>query len=99
MQAVRNGGSCCAGAWSLCQQPGTMAARYIYAVLFVIANVSAWWLRANPKEFYYRQRKSGCDGNRDCLASEAVLMISLAFFVSLKSFTSPKKLFIFISLY
>jgi len=69
-------------AWSFCQHPGPMDARYIYAALFLIGNVLAWVLRENPKPFFVGQRHSGCHGNRDCLASEAVLMISFANFVS-----------------
>lgn len=95
MRTERNGGSGGSGwldAWSTTaiacyafyQQMGPMDARYVYGGLFLIGNFIAWLLRENPTLLFQRQRLSGCKGNRDCFAAEAVLMVSFSFFVSFK---------------
>lgn len=69
-----------------------MSARYVYAGIFFLANIVAWVERENPITYFRGQRLiSGCEGNRDCLAAEAVLIISLALFVS--SFFFSKQTF------
>jgi len=74
---------------------GPMHARYVYGVLFLIANFTAWGLRENPILFFDIQRRSGCHGNRDCFAAEAVLMISFTLFVSFQFYFHPMKHFVF----
>jgi hypothetical protein len=60
-----------------------MIARYIYTLIFFLGNIFAWAVRDNHiSTFFERQRLNGCEGNRDCLATEAILIISLVFFVS-----------------
>jgi hypothetical protein len=81
------------GCYSFYQHMGPMHARYVYGVLFLIANFTAWGLRENSILFFQRQRLSGCRGNRDCFAAKAVLMISFTFFVSFQF--SPYETFCF----
>ena len=66
--------------------PNPMVARYFYAILFLLASLSAWAVRENHITFFEGQRLIGCLGNRDCLAAEVVLIISLTSFVSFKTF-------------
>ena len=66
--------------------PNPMVARYFYAILFLLASLSAWAVRENHITFFEGQRLNGCLGNRDCLAAEVVLIISLTSFVSFKTF-------------
>jgi hypothetical protein len=51
-------------------------------VLFLLANIFAWVVRQSHVAFFEGQRHTGCHGDRDCLAAEGVLMISLTSFVS-----------------
>ncbi|KAG0528382.1 hypothetical protein BDA96_05G006300 [Sorghum bicolor] len=85
------------GCYSSYQHMGPMHARYVYGVLFLIANFTAWGLRENPILFFDIQRRSGCHGNRDCFAAEAVLMISFTLFVSFQFYFHPMKHFLFFS--
>ncbi|CAM0152407.1 unnamed protein product [Urochloa decumbens] len=59
-----------------CRFPSPMSVRYIYTLLFLLANVFAWVIRENHVTFFDRQRRSGCHGNHDCLAADGVLVIS-----------------------
>ncbi|KAG2582466.1 hypothetical protein PVAP13_6KG110870 [Panicum virgatum] len=70
--------SCCN---RFCQSPSPMVARYFYAILFLLANLSAWSVRENHMTFFEGQRLNGCLGDRDCLAAEVVLIISLTSFL------------------
>ncbi|XP_020394983.1 serine incorporator 3 isoform X2 [Zea mays] len=74
----------------LFQGPSPMIVRYVYAVLFLLANLSAWLTRENGISYFISQRVSGgCHGDRGCLAAEAVLVMSqtfcLFFFIMLLS--------------
>lgn len=64
-----------------CQHPNPMRVRFVYAALFLVANVLAWVTRESRVTFYQGQRLNGCHGDRDCLAADAVLLISFASFV------------------
>ncbi|CAM0152180.1 unnamed protein product [Urochloa decumbens] len=64
-----------------CQGSTPMMARYIYAVLFLLCSISAWTVRENHITFFEGQRLNGCLGDRDCLAAEVVLIISLTSFL------------------
>ncbi|XP_066340815.1 uncharacterized protein [Miscanthus floridulus] len=64
-----------------CPSLTTLSARYVYAGIFFLANIVAWVERENPITYFMGQRLSGCEGHRDCLAAEGVLIISLAFFL------------------
>lgn len=70
--------------WLLfCQGPSPMKARYVYAVLFLLANLSAWLMRENRISYYLAQRGNArCHGDQGCLAAQSVLTISLTFCVS-----------------
>jgi serine incorporator 1/3 len=59
-----------------------MNVRYLYAALFLLANVVAWFSRENHSSYFLNQRVGGCQGDRDCYAAESVLATSHAFFVS-----------------
>ncbi|CAM0145676.1 unnamed protein product [Urochloa decumbens] len=59
-----------------CRFPSPMSVRYIYTLLFLLANVFAWVIRESHVTFFERQRRSGCHGNHDCLAADGVLVIS-----------------------
>ena len=66
-----------------CQGLSPMNVRYLYAAIFLVANLSAWFARENTASYYLKQRLSGaCQGDRGCLAAESVLVASHAFFVS-----------------
>lgn len=65
-----------------CDGPGPMFSRYIYAFIFLIANISAWVVRENHAMLIEGQRLKGCLGDRDCLAAEVVMILSLTSFVS-----------------
>nr|CAB3450286.1 unnamed protein product [Digitaria exilis] len=64
-----------------CQHPNPMGVRFVYAALFLVANVLAWVIRESRVTFYQGQRLNGCHGDRDCLAADAVLVISFASFL------------------
>ncbi|CAL4889030.1 unnamed protein product [Urochloa decumbens] len=64
-----------------CQGPSPMFARYIYSLLFLLANFLAWAVRENHITFFQGQRLNGCLGNRDCLEAEVVMTISLTSFI------------------
>lgn len=67
---------------ALCPRDVTpMCARYMYAGVFLIANILAWLVREEHVKFFEGQRHSGCQGRRDCLAAEAVLITSHTSFV------------------
>nr|CAB3488841.1 unnamed protein product [Digitaria exilis] len=63
-----------------CQHPNPMRVRYVYATLFLVANVFAWVTRESRVTFFQGQRLNGCHGDRECLAADAVLIISFASF-------------------
>ncbi|KAL5661112.1 hypothetical protein ACJX0J_028237, partial [Zea mays] len=65
-----------------CQGLSPMNVRYLYAAIFLVANLSAWFARENTVSYYLKQRLSGaCQGDRGCLAAESVLVASHAFFL------------------
>uniref|UniRef100_K3ZLM8 Serine incorporator n=1 Tax=Setaria italica TaxID=4555 RepID=K3ZLM8_SETIT len=82
----------------ICQHPSPMAVRYVYSVLFLLANLFAWVVRQSRVTFFQGQRRGGCHGDRDCLAAEGVLIISLTTFVSSQKkilLISPNNMHIF----
>ncbi|AQK82283.1 Serinc-domain containing serine and sphingolipid biosynthesis protein [Zea mays] len=64
-----------------CQGLSPMNVRYLYAAIFLLANLSAWFARENTVSYHLKQRLSGCQGDRGCLAVESVLVASHAFFL------------------
>ncbi|KAB1201415.1 putative serine incorporator [Morella rubra] len=56
-------------------------ARYIYALLFLIATLLAWAARDYGRNALTEmERLKGCKGGRDCLGAEGVLRVSLGCF-------------------
>ncbi|KAL0552819.1 hypothetical protein IC582_011946 [Cucumis melo] len=57
-------------------------ARYIYALMFLIANLLAWAVRDYGRgALTEMERLKGCHGARDCLGAEGVLRVSLGCFI------------------
>jgi hypothetical protein len=81
--AVNNNGQRLVGFVYCCPRTSPMQARYVYAGLFLVANILAWTVRQEHVKFFEGQRRYGCKGHRDCLAAEAVLITSHTTFVSL----------------
>jgi hypothetical protein len=81
--AVNNNGQRLVGFVYCCPRTSPMQARYVYAGLFLVANILAWTVRQEQVKFFEGQRRYGCKGHRDCLAAEAVLITSHTTFVSL----------------
>ncbi|CAL4897269.1 unnamed protein product [Urochloa decumbens] len=78
MRRERNGLGCC-----FFPRPNPLQARYVYAGLFLLANILAWAVREEHVKFFEGQRRYGCQGHRDCLAAEGVLLTSHTSFVPL----------------
>jgi hypothetical protein len=69
------------GRHRFCWHPSPMAVRYMYTALFLLANIFAWVVRESHVTFFEGQRHNGCHGDHDCLAADAVLVISHTCFV------------------
>ncbi|XP_015898350.2 uncharacterized protein LOC107431853 [Ziziphus jujuba] len=53
-------------------------ARYVYALMFLLANLLAWAVRDYGRSALTEvQRLEGCQGAKDCLGAEGVLRVSL----------------------
>ncbi|KAH7511888.1 hypothetical protein FEM48_Zijuj12G0030800 [Ziziphus jujuba var. spinosa] len=58
-------------------------ARYVYALMFLLANLLAWAVRDYGRSALTEvQRLEGCQGAKDCLGAEGVLRVSLGCCVS-----------------
>ncbi|KAJ9538658.1 hypothetical protein OSB04_031391 [Centaurea solstitialis] len=58
-------------------------ARYVYSVMFLLANLLAWAVRDyGPSALTEMNRLKSCKGGEDCLGTEGVLRVSLGCFVS-----------------
>lgn len=56
-------------------------ARYVYALMFLVANLLAWAARDYGRSALTEmERLKGCEGGRDCLGAEGVLRVSLGCF-------------------
>ncbi|KAI9088082.1 hypothetical protein K1719_030059 [Acacia pycnantha] len=57
-------------------------ARYVYALIFLVANLLAWAARDfGHGALIEMKRLEGCDGGKDCLGAEGVLRVSLGCFM------------------
>ncbi|TVU21514.1 hypothetical protein EJB05_31154 [Eragrostis curvula] len=71
---------CCSCA-QLLLGPNPMLARYLYALVFLVANLLAWTLRDyGHSALFELQRLKVCQGSRACFGAEGVLRISLGCF-------------------
>ncbi|GMN50488.1 hypothetical protein TIFTF001_019650 [Ficus carica] len=53
-------------------------ARYVYALMFLVANLLAWAARDYGRSALTEmERLKGCDGGKDCLGAQGVLRVSL----------------------
>ncbi|PHT72385.1 hypothetical protein T459_23170 [Capsicum annuum] len=53
-------------------------ARYLYSLLFLIANLLAWAVRDYGLSILKEiKRLKGCNGGEDCMGAEGVLRVSL----------------------
>ncbi|KAI7728304.1 hypothetical protein M8C21_019823 [Ambrosia artemisiifolia] len=58
-------------------------ARYVYSVMFLLANLLAWAVRDyGPSALTEMKRLKSCQGGKDCLGTEGVLRVSMGCFVS-----------------
>ncbi|KAF3441937.1 hypothetical protein FNV43_RR15853 [Rhamnella rubrinervis] len=58
-----------------------LMARYVYALMFLVANLLAWAVRDYGSGALTEvQRLKGCEGAKDCLGAEGVLRVSLGCF-------------------
>uniref|UniRef100_A0A5B6YIX1 Serine incorporator n=1 Tax=Davidia involucrata TaxID=16924 RepID=A0A5B6YIX1_DAVIN len=56
-------------------------ARYVYSLMFLIANLLAWAVRDyGQSALTEMERLKGCQGGKDCLGTEGVLRVSLGCF-------------------
>ncbi|XP_038986395.1 probable serine incorporator isoform X2 [Phoenix dactylifera] len=86
--------SCCT---HFCIGPNPFMARFVYALLFLLASLLAWAIRDYGRSAISEfQRLNGCHGARYCLGAEGVLRISFGcssfFFVMFLSTAGTKKL-------
>ncbi|XP_038984596.1 probable serine incorporator isoform X2 [Phoenix dactylifera] len=86
--------SCCT---HFCLGPNPFIARYVYAILFLLASLLAWAIRDYGRSAISAFRRlKACHGARYCLGAEGVLRISfgcfLFFFVMFLSTAGTKKL-------
>ncbi|KAI9128680.1 hypothetical protein K1719_000163 [Acacia pycnantha] len=57
-------------------------ARYVYGLIFLVANLLAWAARDYARgALIEMERLKGCDGGRDCLGAEGVLRVSFGCFI------------------
>ncbi|KAI3524579.1 hypothetical protein L1887_03238 [Cichorium endivia] len=57
-------------------------ARYVYSVMFLLANLLAWAVRDyGPTALTEMNRLKSCKGGEDCLGTEGVLRVSLGCFI------------------
>lgn len=66
----------------LCGKPNPLAARYVYAFIFLLTNLLAWIIR----DYGHRvlaglKHLKDCQGGHDCLGTEGVLRVSLGCFI------------------
>ncbi|KAJ0488044.1 putative serine incorporator/TMS membrane protein [Helianthus annuus] len=58
-------------------------ARYVYSVMFLLANLLAWAVRDyGPTALTTMNKLQSCEGGEECLGSEGVLRVSMGCFVS-----------------
>ncbi|XP_061993613.1 uncharacterized protein LOC133711520 isoform X1 [Rosa rugosa] len=57
-------------------------ARYVYGLMFLLANLLAWAVRDYGKSFLMEMKRlERCEGQNECLAAEGVLRVSLGCFL------------------